>query len=100
MRWRRQREMTSDSAPVSRVVNKKPKASKASAPSAPKSVRSPSPALEAQLLAEYGPIVRQIAGGFQRRLPRNVLRDDLIAAGMSGLWDAIRKHGEERAGNF
>jgi len=92
--------MTSDSAPVSRVVNKKPKASKASAPSAPKSVRSPSPALEAQLLAEYGPIVRQIAGGFQRRLPRNVLRDDLIAAGMSGLWDAIRKHGEERSGNF
>jgi len=63
-------------------------------------VRSPSPALEAQLLSEYGPIVRQIAGGFQRRLPRNVLRDDLIAAGMSGLWDAIRKHGEERSGNF
>jgi RNA polymerase sigma factor for flagellar operon FliA len=92
--------MTSDSAPVSRVVNKKPRASKAVAASGPKSVRAPSPAVEAQLLAEYGPIVRQIAGGFQRRLPRNVLRDDLIAAGMSGLWDAIRKHGEERAGNF
>jgi RNA polymerase sigma factor for flagellar operon FliA len=57
-------------------------------------------AMEAALLAEFAPVVRQIAGGFQRRLPRNVLRDDLIAAGMSGLWDAIRKHGAERAGNF
>jgi RNA polymerase sigma factor for flagellar operon FliA len=93
--------MLSDSpAPVSRRVAKKVRATKASDPAAPKSVRSPSPAVEAQLLTEYAPIVRQIAGGFQRRLPRNVLRDDLIAAGMSGLWDAIRKHGQERAGNF
>ncbi len=45
----------------------------------------------AQLLQEYAPLVRQIVGGFQRKLPRNVLRDDLIAAGMSGLWDAIRR---------
>jgi RNA polymerase sigma factor for flagellar operon FliA len=43
------------------------------------------------LLAQYSGVVRQIVGGFQRRLPRNVLRDDLIAAGMSGLWDAIRR---------
>ena len=93
--------MLSDSpAPVSRRVAKKVRTPRSSEPAAPKSVRSPSPALEAQLLTEYGPVVRQIAGGFQRRLPRNVLRDDLIAAGMSGLWDAIRKHGEERAGNF
>jgi RNA polymerase sigma factor for flagellar operon FliA len=45
----------------------------------------------AQLLQQYSPLVRQIVGGFQRKLPRNVLRDDLIAAGMSGLWDAIRR---------
>jgi RNA polymerase sigma factor for flagellar operon FliA len=44
--------------------------------------------------------VAQIAGGFQRRLPRKVLRDDLIAAGMSGLWDAIVKHGRERGESF
>jgi RNA polymerase sigma factor for flagellar operon FliA len=47
--------------------------------------------LAAQLLEQYSPLVRQIVGGFQRKLPRNVLRDDLIAAGMSGLWDAIRR---------
>lgn len=53
-----------------------------------------------KLLIKYQPLVRQIAGGFQRKLPRNVLRDDLIAAGMSGLWDAVRKHGHEATGNF
>jgi RNA polymerase sigma factor for flagellar operon FliA len=47
--------------------------------------------IAAQLLEQYSPLVRQIVGGFQRKLPRNVLRDDLIAAGMSGLWDAIRR---------
>jgi RNA polymerase sigma factor FliA len=55
---------------------------------------------EAELLRHYSMLVRQIAGSFQRRLPPNVLRDDLIAAGMSGLWDAIRKHGDEQTGNF
>jgi RNA polymerase sigma factor for flagellar operon FliA len=85
-------------APVSRVM-KKVRPVKAATIPAVKAL-PPSPAVEAQLLTEYAPIVRQIAGGFQRRLPRNVLRDDLIAAGMSGLWDAIRKHGLERAGNF
>lgn len=54
----------------------------------------------AAMLTEYTPIVRQIAGGFQRRLPRNVLRDDLVAAGMSGLWDAIVKHGKDRGESF
>lgn len=44
------------------------------------------------LLEQFTPLVRKIAGGFQRKLPRSVLREDLIAAGMSGLWDAIRKH--------
>jgi RNA polymerase sigma factor for flagellar operon FliA len=46
----------------------------------------------ARLLEQFTPLVRKIAGGFQRKLPRNVLREDLIAAGMSGLWDAIRRH--------
>jgi len=48
-----------------------------------------------QLLNEFTPLVHRIASGFQRRLPRNVLREDLVAAGMIGLWDAIRRHGEQ-----
>jgi RNA polymerase sigma factor for flagellar operon FliA len=51
------------------------------------------PANANQLLEEFKPLVQKIAGGFQRRLPRHVLREDLVAAGMAGLWDAIRKHG-------
>jgi hypothetical protein len=53
-----------------------------------------------ELIEEYAPLVRQIVGGFQRRLPRNVLRDDLLAAGMAGLWDAIRRHQTERTVSF
>jgi RNA polymerase sigma factor for flagellar operon FliA len=67
------------------------------------SARSPrhadSPEAQA-LFDKYQQLVRQIAGGFQRKLPRNVLRDDLIAAGMSGLWDAVRRQGGEASGNF
>jgi RNA polymerase sigma factor for flagellar operon FliA len=63
-------------------------------------IRRAATALEAELIAQYAPVVHQIAGGFQRRLPRSVLRDDLVAAGMCGLWDAIRKHGEGRSERF
>lgn len=55
---------------------------------------------EAQLIVEYTPVVRQIVGGFQRKLPRNVLRDDLLAAGMSGLWDAVRRQLEKPSDRF
>jgi RNA polymerase sigma factor FliA len=53
-----------------------------------------------ELLARYTPLVRKIAGGFQRKLPRNVLREDLLAAGMGGLWDAIRRHGQTAGDSF
>jgi RNA polymerase sigma factor FliA len=65
--------------------------------------RAPRPADSPEIQAlflKYQQLVRQIAGGFQRKLPRNVLRDDLIAAGMSGLWDAVRRQGNENNGNF
>jgi len=54
----------------------------------------------ASMIQQYEHVVRQIAGGFQRKLPRNVLRDDLVAAGMSGLWDAVRRQGGDSRGNF
>lgn len=62
----------------------------------------PRPPLEDvdRMMAMYTPLVRQIAGGFQRKLPRNVLREDLIAAGMSGLWDAVRRHADRPTDSF
>ena len=65
-----------------------------------KKARGLDPQLSAQLLLQYEPLVRKIAGGFQRKLPRNVLREDLIAAGMSGLWDAIRRHPDGPSDSF
>ncbi len=57
----------------------------------PRSVTDPN---TARLLDQYTTVVHKIASSFQRRLPRSVLREDLVAAGMIGLWDAIRRHGE------
>ena len=39
----------------------------------------------------YMPLVRQVVGRLLRKLPPNVLRDDLMSAGTSGLLDALRK---------
>jgi RNA polymerase sigma factor for flagellar operon FliA len=80
--------LVEEAAPVSAVVP-------VNAPATPAEPYDPG-----ALINKYLHLVRQIAGGFQRKLPRNVLRDDLVAAGMSGLWDAVRKHGHEATGNF
>jgi RNA polymerase sigma factor FliA len=66
---------------------------------APRERRTRQLSLEA-LLPLYTPLVQKIVGGFQRKLPRNVLRDDLLAAGMIGLWDAIQRHGAEANEGF
>jgi RNA polymerase sigma factor FliA len=42
-------------------------------------------------LACYMPLVHQVVGRLLRKLPPNVLRDDLVAAGAFGLVDALRK---------
>jgi RNA polymerase sigma factor for flagellar operon FliA len=47
----------------------------------------------------YMPLVRQVVGRVLRKLPPNVLRDDLIAAGTFGLVDALRKS-EDRGPAF
>lgn len=44
-----------------------------------------------KVLKDLTPLVRKIVGGFQRKLPLSVCREDLLAAGMAGLWDAIRR---------
>jgi RNA polymerase sigma factor for flagellar operon FliA len=46
------------------------------------------------------PLVRQIVARFLRRLPPNVLRDDLISAGTYGLIDSLRKNGNDRGPTF
>ncbi len=42
---------------------------------------------------KHMPIVHQMVGRFLRRLPPNVLRDDVQAAAMYGLVDSLRKNG-------
>jgi RNA polymerase sigma factor FliA len=42
-------------------------------------------------LTLYMPLVHQVVGRVLRKLPPNVLRDDLVAAGAFGLIDALRK---------
>ncbi len=49
---------------------------------------------------EYMPLVKQTVARFVRKLPPNVLRDDLIAAGTFGLIDSLRKNGEDRGPTF
>jgi RNA polymerase sigma factor for flagellar operon FliA len=45
-------------------------------------------------LATYMPLVHQVVARVLRRLPPNVLREDLVAAGTFGLVDALRRNPE------
>jgi RNA polymerase sigma factor FliA len=54
----------------------------------------------AQDIKEYLPLVHQMVARQLRRLPPNVLRDDLIAAGTYGLLQALRRNGAERTPTF
>jgi RNA polymerase sigma factor for flagellar operon FliA len=42
-----------------------------------------------ELFAQYRPVAKRIAQGFMRKLPRNVLYEDLEAAAFLGLWQAV-----------
>lgn len=59
-----------------------------------------SPRQLAELVEQYTDLVRRIANQIHRRSPPSVQRDDLIAAGMSGLWDALRRRGDNRDARF
>ncbi len=52
--------------------------------------KPPSPTTQEDL-ALYMPLVRQVVGRILRKVPPNVLRDDLLAAATFGLVDALRK---------
>jgi RNA polymerase sigma factor for flagellar operon FliA len=68
---------------------------------APTSPTPPSPHIPTGAdVQEYMPLVRQAVARFLRRLPPNVLRDDLLAAGTFGLIDSLRKNGKERGPTF
>ena len=51
-------------------------------------------------LMDHLPLVHQVVARFMGKLPPNVLRDDLVAAGTYGLIDALRKNGEDRGPTF
>jgi len=51
-------------------------------------------------VTDYMPLVHQVVARFMGKLPPNVLRDDLIAAGTYGLIDSLRKNGDGRGPTF
>ncbi|MBN2193923.1 MAG: sigma-70 family RNA polymerase sigma factor [Polyangiaceae bacterium] len=55
---------------------------------------------DAVLVEHYRELVQRIAGQVHRRSPPSVQRDDLVAAGMSGLWDALRRRSERPEESF
>lgn len=54
----------------------------------------------AEEINRHMPLVRQVVARFLRRLPANVLRDDLVAAGVHGLLDSLRKNGGDTGATF
>jgi RNA polymerase sigma factor for flagellar operon FliA len=58
------------------------------------------PPVTAEDIKTYLPLVRQVVARFLRKLPPNVLRDDLMAAGTFGLIDSLRKNGQDRSPTF
>lgn len=54
----------------------------------------------AELVHRYRPVVLRIAAQIHRRSPPSIERDDLIAAGMSGLWDALRRRDQRPEESF
>ncbi len=52
------------------------------------------------VIAQYGPMVRRVAGQMIARLPANVEMDDLVQAGMIGLFDALGRYEANMGAQF
>ncbi len=53
-----------------------------------------------QTLERHLPLVHQVVAPIARRMPANVQRDDLLAAGIFGLVDSLRKNGGDGGPTF
>jgi RNA polymerase sigma factor FliA len=53
-----------------------------------------------RIIAAYLPLVRRLVRQLKRRLPANVQCDDLIAAGVFGLVDSLRRNGGDHGVTF
>ena len=54
----------------------------------------------AAVIERYGPMVRRVAAQMIARLPANVELDDLIQAGMIGLFDALSRYQSDQGAQF
>lgn len=64
------------------------------------SVHAPAKAVCPKLVQAYLPLVHQVVTQLARRLPPNVLREDLISAGVIGLLDSLRRNVGDRGAAF
>jgi len=65
-----------------------------------KTVASARHAPTTEEIQTYMPLVHQVVARFMGKLPPNVLREDLVAAGAFGLIDSLRRNGEDRGPTF
>lgn len=54
----------------------------------------------AAVVKQYGPLVRRVASQLAMKLPANVEIDDLVQAGMIGLFDALSRYEEGHGAQF
>ena len=62
--------------------------------------KNPSPEIREQIILEYAPLVRVVAGRLSMYLGYNVEYDDLVGYGIFGLIDAIDKFDAAKDGKF
>ncbi len=86
--------------PQAPAAKRKTPASASSTPALAPTLALAKRAPEAEEVAALLPLVHQVVARFLKKLPANVLRDDLVAAGAFGLIDALRKGGDTRGPAF